>query len=280
MQYTIHVIRGSALLLLIVYVFAFSLDVAAKDVECIRGVNTYYVPGDICISFDGKIKYQLGETNDFICTQAISEDQPKWETSKYLISYVDEAKRRGLSEQVCAQMTRRFTEQQIAAARRQPELAILASSIRTALDRFICGQAIHGGIPGWDKNVVRVPQHIEEAKRRGFTEQQCARISGRFTEQQIAAFHAPPIPNRRKPPVVRPTRKPAAVAKAAPKKPKSTTPTQSNSGSGFFVSKLGHVITNSHVVNGCKRNTVGDKATSQTPAILVSADKRNDLALL
>ena len=70
------------------------------------------------------------------------------------------------------------------------------------------------------------------------------------------------------------------IARATPKKsqpPKSTRP---KGGSGFFISKSGQVITNAHVVNGCKRITVGDSATKQSPAQLVATDRRNDLALL
>jgi S1-C subfamily serine protease len=55
---------------------------------------------------------------------------------------------------------------------------------------------------------------------------------------------------------------------------------QSGTGSGFFVSKMGHVITNAHVVKGCKRLTVGDNANKQVPAELINTDKSNDLALL
>ena len=57
-------------------------------------------------------------------------------------------------------------------------------------------------------------------------------------------------------------------------------PPQSGTGSGFFVSKMGHVITNAHVVKNCKRITVGDSANKQVPAEVVNADKSNDLALL
>lgn len=35
------------------------------------------------------------------------------------------------------------------------------------------------------------------------------------------------------------------------------------SGSGFFVSKTGHVITNQHLVADCKKVTVGDEADKQ-----------------
>jgi len=67
-----------------------------------------------------------------------------------------------------------------------------------------------------------------------------------------------------------------------PKKNKpSQPPTQSvSSGSGFFVSKLGHIITNAHVVKGCRSITVGDNAKKQVAVTLLEKDKRNDLALL
>ena len=55
---------------------------------------------------------------------------------------------------------------------------------------------------------------------------------------------------------------------------------QSETGSGFFVSKLGHVITNAHVVDGCNRILVGGNTNEQVPATIVSSDQSNDLALL
>ena len=62
--------------------------------------------------------------------------------------------------------------------------------------------------------------------------------------------------------------------KKQPAKPKS------NSGSGFFISKLGHIITNQHVVNKCKKITIGDHIDKQVPAKLLETDRENDLALL
>jgi len=62
----------------------------------------------------------------------------------------------------------------------------------------------------------------------------------------------------------------------AKKKP----PPQSGTGSGFFVSKMGHVITNAHVVQNCNKVTIGDNANKQVPAEVVNKDKSNDLALL
>ena len=56
---------------------------------------------------------------------------------------------------------------------------------------------------------------------------------------------------------------------------------QSNEiGSGFYVSKFRHIVTNQHVVNQCKKITVGDSINSQIPADLVASDKRNDLAII
>jgi len=78
-----------------------------------------------------------------------------------------------------------------------------------------------------------------------------------------------------------PTDRSKVIAKRQPKKsrPKSSRKLGS-SGSGFFISKLGHIITNQHVVNKCKRITVGDNAKKQVAANLVETDRRNDLALL
>ena len=51
-------------------------------------------------------------------------------------------------------------------------------------------------------------------------------------------------------------------------------------GSGFYVSKLRHIITNYHVVSGCSRITVGSSIKTQVPANVIARDKKNDLALL
>ncbi len=51
-------------------------------------------------------------------------------------------------------------------------------------------------------------------------------------------------------------------------------------GSGFFVSKLGHIISNQHVVDACRAVTVGDSAEHQTAADVIDSDRRSDLALL
>jgi len=60
----------------------------------------------------------------------------------------------------------------------------------------------------------------------------------------------------------------------------SLKPRKYTQGSGFFVSKLGHVVTNEHVVRKCYSVTVGDNANKKVAASVLETDKRNDLALL
>ena len=91
------------------------------------------------------------------------------------------------------------------------------------------------------------------------------------------AFNIPePVIVAKKTPKKKP--KPPVVTKVTPKK--AEPPAQSGSGSGFFVSRFGHVITNEHVVRGCKSVTVGDNAKKQSPVTVEETDRRNDLALL
>jgi S1-C subfamily serine protease len=79
------------------------------------------------------------------------------------------------------------------------------------------------------------------------------------------------------PPQVRKT--PEQIARK-PKPRPSPSSKSGSTGSGFFVSKLGHVITNAHVVRNCGSITVGDNAKKQVTVTLLETDKRNDLALL
>lgn len=60
----------------------------------------------------------------------------------------------------------------------------------------------------------------------------------------------------------------------APKREKAS------SGTGFFVSDAGHVLTNNHVVNGCTEIDVAKFGVPSQRARLVAADVQNDLAVL
>ena len=66
----------------------------------------------------------------------------------------------------------------------------------------------------------------------------------------------------------------------AEKKQQKKKATQNKIGSGFYVSKFRHIVTNQHVVNQCRKITVGDSMSTQIPADLIASDKRNDLAIL
>lgn len=52
------------------------------------------------------------------------------------------------------------------------------------------------------------------------------------------------------------------------------------SGTGFFVSTAGHVVTNAHVVQGCTQVIVVRPGVRPSRAMVVSVDTRNDLALI
>lgn len=55
---------------------------------------------------------------------------------------------------------------------------------------------------------------------------------------------------------------------------------KSSSGTGFYVSTKGHVLTNQHVVDGCREITVAHVGAAPMKARLVAADAANDLAVL
>ena len=56
------------------------------------------------------------------------------------------------------------------------------AQINTVSSKKICKIAIQGSLPLWD--LVQAPA-ISEAKRRGLNESQCARLSERFSEQEL-----------------------------------------------------------------------------------------------
>jgi len=71
----------------------------------------------------------------------------------------------------------------------------------------------------------------------------------RYSKEFVPRKSSPVVTAKKSPPST-------PVAKSTPT-PKPPPPTKTGtSGSGFFVSKLGHIITNEHVVRGCSRITV------------------------
>jgi S1-C subfamily serine protease len=52
------------------------------------------------------------------------------------------------------------------------------------------------------------------------------------------------------------------------------------SGTGFFITRQGHVLTNAHVVEGCTTISIQQQGQGASTAQVVAADKQNDLALL
>jgi S1-C subfamily serine protease len=114
------------------------------------------------------------------------------------------------------------------------------------------------------------PVNSDEARRR-IAE---IRQSGKQEEERLAREQRQLIEERKKLEALRLAEK---YRKEQPSEEKSH---RSGTGSGFFISKMGHVITNAHVVRDCNRVTVGDNANKQVPAKVVGTDRRNDLALL
>lgn len=84
---------------------------------------------------------------------------------------------------------------------------------------------------------------------------------------------APPPPVASKP-------SPAPEPERPIAKPKSSTPTLASTGTGFFVSADGHLLTNAHVVEACERLTAKLLTGSEFQINLVNVDTDNDLALL
>lgn len=67
----------------------------------------------------------------------------------------------------------------------------------------------------------------------------------------------------------------AASGGAAPR-----APTRAATGTGFYVNRQGHVLTNAHVVDKCREITVTRQGGAPATASLVKSDTANDLAVL
>ena len=73
-----------------------------------------------------------------------------------------------------------------------------------------------------------------------------------------------------------------AVAPPAPVAPKPAPPEEkrASSGTGFFVTREGHLVTNHHVIEGCTSVQIKPVDGSPVPARIMARDTANDLALL
>ena len=61
--------------------------------------------------------------------------------------------------------------------------------------------------------------------------------------------------------------------------PERAQASETQTGSGFYVSKQGHVLTNHHVINGCGRIEV-ELGGIRKNVNLIASDANNDIALL
>jgi hypothetical protein len=89
----------------------------------------------------------------------------------------------------------------------------------------------------------------------------------------IARAPAPPPPSQAAP-------KPPVVAVAPPPAIKRTGPSLVSTGTGFFVNTGGYLLTNNHVVEGCKQLVARSNKGQVFDVEFVASDTRNDLALL
>lgn len=67
---------------------------------------------------------------------------------------------------------------------------------------------------------------------------------------------------------------------ATPDGPSPATPATKGTGTGFFITRQGHILTNAHVVEGCTQVTVSSAGGTPSAASVATQDKQNDLAVL
>jgi S1-C subfamily serine protease len=176
-----------------------------------------------------------------ICQRALDPARAGWDTSPLYASYVAEAQRRGYSVASCQQALGVGNREQVAGA-------------STTSDAGLCSAALRTDFSGWDTR-PGFAGYVNEAQRRGLTLERCRAMMGRSTVASVS----PPAP--------------AQSDQQVPALPIRS------SGSGFFVSLSGHVLTNNHVVATCSAVAVSYTGWRRAAAI-VRQDPRSDLALI
>jgi hypothetical protein len=114
--------------------------------------------------FGGAKKRHVVRLNYMLCATALQYEQLKWDTRAFAIKSVDEAKRRGLTEQDCAKTLGRSIKRQ-------------SYGIRQYAVAPLCVTALQNRQLKWDTD-PNVSEWVDEAMRRGLTEQDCARALG------------------------------------------------------------------------------------------------------
>ncbi len=188
-------------------------------------------------------------TNKHVCSVAITTLEGKYVWDKgysFLASYSNEAKRRGFTPEQCARISGNTAYTGLSAL--EPTLANMSSkSICLLAGTLSEGRFI------WESR-SQFQRHVEEARKRNFTPEQCVKLLERPAE--VEQDVTPPVQN-------------ADEHEAFPVA----------SGSGFAVSSVGHVVTNNHVVDGCSSVVIHDNGKTIKSTILYR-DRINDLALL
>ena len=153
--------------------------------------------------------------------------------------------------------------------------------------QFYLGHMYHygHGVPQDHKTAVKWYRLAAE-QGNAFAQLHANTLERRIAEQK----HSPPVKSAAEKEVEKLRKRIAALEKERESKPKQIAkkpppkkalePISGSIGSGFFVSKLGHIVTNEHVVRECGSVTVGDNANKQVRASVLETDQRNDLALL
>ena len=109
--------------------------------------------------------------NDALCMRALDRNRREWEARSSFAGEIAEAKRRGLSVDDCRVA--------IGTSVASNSNGDGDSSVSRLADQYICRGAYNANITGWEHSVV-FASHVEEAKRRGLSVDDCRAAIGLF----------------------------------------------------------------------------------------------------